>query len=218
MAVSCGCVIAALMLLGLHFMLLEQNFDPKSLEWLPIVAMILFMLMSIGIVPVPTTMLSELFPDDLKSLAGFTASITSALFAFISSRTYQPLIDLMSEKYVFWMYAFIMGICLVYSIVEMPETKGKTLQVNSIIENIPEHFCSTFHPRKIHLYSSFHCYFINLILFHFINFYFHFYFINFINITTYSKSRIFVPLKQIPISVIRTRVKVFLVNSVSIKE
>ncbi|CAD1478321.1 unnamed protein product, partial [Heterotrigona itama] len=128
MAVSCGCVILSLMLLGLHFMLLEQNFDPKSLEWLPIVAMILFMLMSIGIVPVPTTMLSELFPDDLKSLAGFTASITSALFAFISSRTYQPLVDLMSEKYVFWVYAFVMILCLVYSIVEMPETKGKTLQ------------------------------------------------------------------------------------------
>ncbi|KAK9293577.1 hypothetical protein QLX08_011518 [Tetragonisca angustula] len=128
MAVSCVCVIASLMLLGLHFMLLEQNFDPKDLEWLSIVAMILFMLMSIGIVPVPTTMLSELFPDDLKSLAGFTASMTSALFSFMSSRTYQPLVDLISEKYVFWVYAFIMILCLVYSIVEMPETKGKTLQ------------------------------------------------------------------------------------------
>ncbi|KAK1131700.1 hypothetical protein K0M31_015861 [Melipona bicolor] len=128
MAVSCGFVIVSMILLGLHFMLLEQNFDPKSLEWLSIVAMIMFMLMSIGIVPVPTTMLSELFPDDLKSLAGFTASITSAIFSFMSSRTYQPLVDLMTEKYVFWMYAFIMVLCLVYSIVEMPETKGKTLQ------------------------------------------------------------------------------------------
>lgn len=35
----------------------------------------------------------------------------------------------MSEKYVFWMYAIAMTICLVYSITEMPETKGKTLQV-----------------------------------------------------------------------------------------
>lgn len=128
-AVSCGCVIIAMVLLGLHFLLLEQNFEPKSLEWLPILAMILFMMMSIGLIPVPSTILSELFPDDLKSIAGFTASITSALFAFICSRTYQPLIDLMSEKYVFWMYAIAMTVCLVYSITEMPETKGKTLQV-----------------------------------------------------------------------------------------
>lgn len=127
-AVSCGCVIIAMVLLGLHFLLLEQNFEPKSLEWLPILAMILFMMMSIGLIPVPSTILSELFPDDLKSIAGFTASITSALFAFICSRTYQPLIDLMSEKYVFWMYAIAMTVCLVYSITEMPETKGKTLQ------------------------------------------------------------------------------------------
>ncbi|CAL7951918.1 unnamed protein product [Xylocopa violacea] len=128
MTVSCGCVIMAMILLGVQFMLLEQNFDPKRLEWLPILAMILFMMMSIGLVPVPSTILSELFPDDLKSIAGFTASITSALFAFICSKTYQPLIELMTEKCVFWMYAIIMTMCLVFTYVAVPETKGKTLQ------------------------------------------------------------------------------------------
>lgn len=128
MTVSCGFVIVAMILLGIQFMLLEWDFDPKRLECLPILAMVLFMMMSIGLVPVPSTILSEFFPDDLKSIAGFTASITSALFAFICSKTYQPLIELMTEKYVYWMYALMMTMCLVFTLVAVPETKGKTLQ------------------------------------------------------------------------------------------
>ncbi|XP_076235888.1 facilitated trehalose transporter Tret1 [Calliopsis andreniformis] len=128
MAASCICVISAMMLLGLHFVLLDQNYHPKNLEWIPILAMMLFIMMSIGLIPVPNTMLGEVFPDELKSLAGFTASLTSALFAFICSRTYQPMIDLMSEKYVFFTYAAVMTCCLVISILCIPETKGKTLQ------------------------------------------------------------------------------------------
>lgn len=134
MAVSCGCVIIGMMLLGLHFMLLEQNFDSKNLEWLPILAMIFYVMISIGLIPVPSTVLGEFFPDDLKSIAGFAVSITSALFAFVSSATYQPMIDLTSEKYVYWMYAMVMIVCMIYSFVEIPETKGKTLQV--IFESI----------------------------------------------------------------------------------
>lgn len=129
MAVSCGCVIIGMVLLGLHFMLLEQNFDSKNLEWLPILAMIFYVMISIGLIPVPSTILSEFFPDDLKSIAGFAVSITSALFAFVSSATYQPMIDLTSEKYVYWMYAMVMIVCMIYSFAEIPETKGKTLQV-----------------------------------------------------------------------------------------
>ncbi|XP_031771723.1 facilitated trehalose transporter Tret1-like [Apis florea] len=128
MAVSCGCVIIGMVLLGLHFMLLEQNFDSKNLEWLPILAMIFYVMISIGLIPVPSTVLGEFFSDDLKSIAGFAVSITSALFAFVSSATYQPMIDLTSEKYVYWMYAMVMIVCMIYSFVEIPETKGKTLQ------------------------------------------------------------------------------------------
>ncbi|KOC64046.1 Facilitated trehalose transporter Tret1 [Habropoda laboriosa] len=53
MVVSCSCVVMSMVILGLHFMLLDLDFDPESLEWLPILGMILFMLMSIGLVPVP---------------------------------------------------------------------------------------------------------------------------------------------------------------------
>ena len=129
MVLSCSCVIAATGLLALHFILLEYDLNPKNLEWLTILSMLLFTMVSIGLIPVPSTMLGELFPADLKSIAGFLASIISALFAFLTSRTYQPMVDLMTEKYVFLLYTVAMIICLIYSLKEVPETKGKTLQV-----------------------------------------------------------------------------------------
>lgn len=116
--------------LGLHFHLLNLDYDPGDLEWLLILSLIIFMLMFFGLVPVPSTMLSELFPSDLKSVAGFVSSITSAIFAFISTKSYQPLVDIVGEQYVFWIYAGITIICLLYSLTLVPETKGKTLQVN----------------------------------------------------------------------------------------
>lgn len=136
MSVSCCCVIAAMVLLGLHFMLLDLNCDPKNLEWLPIIAMILFTMMSIGLIPVPSTLLGELFPAYLRSMAGFMVSVTSALFAFVSTITYQPMIDAFTEKYVFGIYALLMTSCLIFSIIYVPETKGKTLQeIQEMLDN-----------------------------------------------------------------------------------
>ncbi|KAL6448944.1 hypothetical protein ACFW04_000585 [Cataglyphis niger] len=131
---SCG-VIVGMLLLGVHFLLLSHDYNPDDLEWLLILSLLIFMTLCLGLIPVPCTMLSELFPSNLKSVAGFVASITSAIFAFISTKSYQPLIDIVGEQYVFWMYAMIITICLVYSLTLMPETKGKTLQVNLFSAN-----------------------------------------------------------------------------------
>ncbi|CAL1684500.1 unnamed protein product [Lasius platythorax] len=128
LAISCSGVIVGMLSLGLHFLLLDHDYDPGDLEWFLILSLIIFMSMCFGLVPVPSTMLSELFPSDLKSVAGFVASITSAIFAFVSTKSYQPLVDIMGEQYIFWIYATIIMICLLYSITLMPETKGKTLQ------------------------------------------------------------------------------------------
>ncbi|XP_077267675.1 facilitated trehalose transporter Tret1-like [Temnothorax americanus] len=128
LAISSFSVMVSMILLGLHFFLLDYDYDPGNLEWLVILSLVLFALITFGFTPVPSTILSEIFPSNLKSVAGFVGSISSAIFAFVASRTYQPLIDLTSEKYVFWIYAVIIMISLIYSLTMVPETKGKTLQ------------------------------------------------------------------------------------------
>lgn len=121
--------MVGMFLLGLHFFLLDYGYDPGDIEWLVFLSLSMYTLMCFGLTPVPSTILSEIFPSDLKSIAGCVGSIASALFAFVASRTYQPLVDLISEKYVFWIYATIIMISLIYSLTMVPETKGKTLQV-----------------------------------------------------------------------------------------
>ncbi|KAK2577293.1 hypothetical protein KPH14_003427 [Odynerus spinipes] len=134
---SSTCVTVGFIMLGLHFLLLEHNFDPKALQPLPIASLILFMMLCIGLVPVPSTLLAELFPVTLKSIAGFVGSITSALCAFLSSKTYQPLVNLMTEKYLYWMYACIMSCCICFSLFYVPETKGKTLkEIQDLLEGV----------------------------------------------------------------------------------
>ncbi|XP_046739437.1 facilitated trehalose transporter Tret1-like [Diprion similis] len=122
-------VFAAMMCLGLQFALLDYQPAVPVMEWLPIGSMMLYQVFySVGIMIIPSAVLSELFPANLKSMAACGAGISSGVFAFISSKTYQPMVDAMGEEYVFWFYGFIAILAVPFAIFTMPETKGKSLQ------------------------------------------------------------------------------------------
>lgn len=126
---SLGVAVAFLML-GIDYQLLDLGFDSKDqkFQWLPIISIIMFqMSLAVGIMPVPSTLISEMFPPNIKSMATCLVNMTSAAFAFLTSKTYQPLVDLLTEKYVFWLYSLLMIFLMIYSIVVLPETKGKSL-------------------------------------------------------------------------------------------
>lgn len=118
----------SLALLGLHFHLLSLEYDPKSLTWLPIAALLFFNLsMSCGLQPIPNTLLGEMFTANLKNIASLCVSTSNALLSFASIKSYQPLLDLIGEKFVYWTYS----ICLLFSVPYVhfliPETAGKSL-------------------------------------------------------------------------------------------
>ncbi|XP_017752576.1 PREDICTED: facilitated trehalose transporter Tret1-like [Eufriesea mexicana] len=118
----------SLALLGLHFHLLSLEYDPKSLTWLPIFALLFFNLsMSCGLQPIPNTLLGEMFTANLKTMASLCVSTSNALLSFTSTKTYQPLLDLIGDKFVYWSYS----ICLLFSVPYVhfliPETAGKSL-------------------------------------------------------------------------------------------
>ncbi|XP_034942302.1 facilitated trehalose transporter Tret1-like [Chelonus insularis] len=120
-----GC---ALTLLGCHFHFLSCGFDSHDLTWLPIFALFLFNCsISYGLVPVPNALIGELFPPILKTFASMLFSGSSALLSFITARTFQPLVDIMSEKYVFWMFALSAFSVTPFTYFCVVETKGQTL-------------------------------------------------------------------------------------------
>lgn len=125
---SLACAISVACL-GIHFQLLGAGYDAAVLQGLPIFAMILFQAsVFVGVLSVPNTVLGEIFPPHVKCVAACYASIVAGIFSFMSASTYQPLIDLITEKYVFFIYTVLLLSAIPYTLFCMPETKGRSLQ------------------------------------------------------------------------------------------
>ncbi|XP_070148908.1 facilitated trehalose transporter Tret1 isoform X1 [Polyergus mexicanus] len=121
-------VTISLAALGLHFYLLSLNFDSGKLTWLPITSLLSFnIFVSYGLIPVPATLLSEMFPANLKNLASLCIASGNAMLSFVFAKTYQPFIDVAGETIVFWSYGLIVLTAVPYVWYLIPETKGKSL-------------------------------------------------------------------------------------------
>ncbi|XP_076163155.1 facilitated trehalose transporter Tret1-like [Ptiloglossa arizonensis] len=129
MIVSCSGVTFSLCLLSAVFHLLDYDYDPKVLEGLSIFSVVFFyMAIFVGILPVPPAILSELFPPHQKCLAAFIGSSLAGVFSFISTSTYLPLLDLMTEHYTYLFYGLLIFSAVPYTLIFVPETKGLSLQ------------------------------------------------------------------------------------------
>lgn len=129
MAGTSGGLAFSMVALGVHFILIKDGkYDPSGMQWLPILSLVGYQIcVYLGVSPVPNMMLSELFAPNIKSLAACLASVTAGITGFASSKTYQPLVDLCGEAYVFWIQAVIMVFAVIFTVIVVPETKGKTL-------------------------------------------------------------------------------------------
>ncbi|XP_032674674.1 facilitated trehalose transporter Tret1-like isoform X1 [Odontomachus brunneus] len=121
-------VAVSLVALGLHFYLLSLNLNPEILTWLPITSLLSFSIfVSYGLVPVPSTLVSEMFPANFKNVASLCIALGNATFAFVFAKTYQPFIDIAGETTVYWSYGFFVLLAVPYVWYFIPETKGKSL-------------------------------------------------------------------------------------------
>jgi len=115
--------------LGTQYQLLNAGYDSASLQALPIFSVLFFQIaLYMGIASIPNTVLGEIFPPHVKCVAGCFASIVGAISSFISTSTYQPLINLITERYLFYVYALLLVTAVPYTYFCMPETKNKSLQ------------------------------------------------------------------------------------------
>jgi len=129
MIISSLNVTISMICLGTAFQLLDIGYNPADIQGLPIFSVLYFQVaVFMGILSIPTTVLGEIFPPHIKCMAGCLSSIVSGIFAFISTSTYQPLINLVSEKYVFYIYSVLLITAVPFTLFCLPETKGKTLQ------------------------------------------------------------------------------------------
>lgn len=129
MAASSFGVAIALSCLGTEFQLLSHGFEPRQVEGLAIAGVMMFHLtVFIGLLSVPSTVLGEIFPPHVKCVAACFGSILAGIFSFISTATYQPLITLLNEQFIFFFYALLLITGIPFTLFCVPETKGKSLQ------------------------------------------------------------------------------------------
>jgi len=97
--------------------------------WLPLVCITIYMLADpIGVGSVPFLYLGEFFPAETRSiLSGITVGLSN-LNMFIVVKTFPSLSNMIGDSGTFWLYSAFCFVMILYTLVWIPETKGRSLQ------------------------------------------------------------------------------------------
>nr|XP_023013384.1 facilitated trehalose transporter Tret1-like [Leptinotarsa decemlineata] len=127
---TAGCALSVFML-SLHFYLKDFHVGiVDKLNWLPITALTSYnIFFSIGLAFGPVTVLSELFPTNIKAKALGIADTFSVLMGALVSKIFQIALDEFETMFVpFFFFSMCSCVGLIFVIKYVPETKGKTLE------------------------------------------------------------------------------------------
>ncbi|XP_066260295.1 facilitated trehalose transporter Tret1-like [Euwallacea similis] len=126
---SAGCSIAVAAL-ALFFFFKDFGYNTSYVFWLPITALVSYNIMfSFGLSFGMVTVLSELFPTNVKAKALCIADTFSVLIGALVSKIFQISVDQagsMAYPFLFFSICSLVGCVLIVK--NMPETRGKTLE------------------------------------------------------------------------------------------
>lgn len=133
MIVSCSGVALSLTAVGIYFFLqdyIKINSETLSaISSLPLIGVLGFnILYAVGIGTIPYIMQAELFPINVKTIASSAATMISCILNFTVTKSYQSIKDVFGHYIVFWIFAGIAYIGVVFVYFLVPETKGKSLE------------------------------------------------------------------------------------------
>lgn len=125
----------------------EAKTDPDSAEllgdlrsWLPVVSLIIFIATySIGWGPLPWGIMGELFASDVKSKASSITVCVCWSLGFIITKFYSDIALAFGAYTAFWLFAMFSGLAVLFAILILPETKGKSLEeIQTILGGRPD--------------------------------------------------------------------------------
>lgn len=98
-----------------------------NLYWLPLAALLVYIVCyAIGLSTVPYVIIGEMFPTNVKLYASCIAHIYTGVSMFAVQKLFQVVKDAYDIYTVFWGFAAFSMMGLVFMIVMLPETKGKS--------------------------------------------------------------------------------------------
>jgi len=126
---SSTAMAACFAILGLCFYLQTHGYDVSSISWLPLASVAVFIVVfSMGFGPVPWIMLGELFPNNVKGIASAVTAAFNWILAFVVTKAFQNLLDLLGSPITFWLFAVMCVVGTIFTAALVPETKGKDLE------------------------------------------------------------------------------------------
>jgi sugar porter (SP) family MFS transporter len=119
-------LLVALVVLGVYF---SSSTLQDQYGWLALGGLILFIAgFAIGLGPVFWLMISEIFPVGVRSKAMATATIVNWGANFLVAQTFLSLSGWITRQGVFFLYAALAVLSIVYFAKQVPETRGRSLE------------------------------------------------------------------------------------------
>lgn len=107
----------------------ETTLDTSSVTYLPLIAMLGFCIaFNFGMGTIPTLFLGEFFPTDVKAFALCLIDIFACFLAALTSKCFQFMNDHFGLYSPFFFFTSCCILGLVFILLIVPETKGKTLE------------------------------------------------------------------------------------------
>ncbi|EOX94872.1 Major facilitator superfamily protein isoform 1 [Theobroma cacao] len=126
--VSSAGLVLGCMLSGISFYLKGHNLALNSVPILAVAGILIYIgSFSAGMGAVPWVVMSEIFPINIKGVAGSLATLVNWFGAWAVSYTFNFLMS-WSSYGTFIIYAVINALAILFVVIVVPETKGKTLE------------------------------------------------------------------------------------------
>ncbi|XP_073963246.1 facilitated trehalose transporter Tret1-like [Choristoneura fumiferana] len=139
--VSSICCSLFLAMLGAYFYL-ESIKHPSILciRWMPLVALISFLFFfCIGINVIPMVLISEMFRPNVRSLGSAMTLICGCSVGLLSTSTFNFLAVTFGNYTPFWIFAAVNLFGFFFTLLVVPETKGKSLMEIEIMMRSGKH-------------------------------------------------------------------------------
>ncbi|OVA11402.1 Sugar/inositol transporter [Macleaya cordata] len=126
--VSASGLVLGCLLAGTSFYLKVHELSLKSVPALAVTGILVYIgSFSVGMGAVPWVVMSEIFPINVKGVAGSLATLVNWFGSWVASYTFNYLMS-WSSYGTFIIYAVINGLAILFVAILVPETKGRTLE------------------------------------------------------------------------------------------
>lgn len=115
--------------LGVYYYLHDKGTDLTDLYWLPVTCLVFYItVFNFGFGPLPWTMMSELFPDNVKAVATSLTTSICWFLSFILTKYFESVSAHIGMGGSFWIFSGFNFMAIIFVFLWVPETKGKTFE------------------------------------------------------------------------------------------